>query len=104
MLRGLVRVWLFFDVGFAKSECHGEAVGAVAVGLKAISGTESVFGRSVLLEADRGSRVPRALLRPLLSAVYFAFLPQRYMVKARVQAKPPTCCTDYVLFADAAPA
>ena len=50
-----------------------------------------------------GSRVPRALLRPLLTAICFAFVPQKYLVKARVQAEPPTCWGDHVLFADAAP-
>ena len=50
-----------------------------------------------------GNRVPRALLRPLLTAICFAFVPQKYPVRARVQAKPPTCWGDHVLFADAAP-
>ena len=51
---------------------------------------------------DHGT-AERALLRPLLSAICFAFVLQRYMMKARVQAEPPVCWSEYVLFADAAP-
>ena len=73
------------------------------MGLKTVGVIESLYGWRILLEAHGGSRVPRALLCPLLNAICFAFVPQRYPVKARVQAEPPTCWGAHVLFADAAP-
>ena len=89
-------------------EGNGKTAGSVGVGLKAVGRPKSFFGRGILLEAHGGgggggSRVPRALLRPLLTTICFAFVPQRYMMKARVQAEPPAYWSEYVLFADAAP-
>ena len=72
------------------------------MGLKAIGGIESLSAAYCWKQAGR-SRVPRALLRPLLTAICFAFVPHRYIVKARVQVEPPTCWGAHVLFADAAP-
>ena len=36
-------------------------------------------------------------------AICFAFVPQRYSDKTRIQAEPPACWRDRVLFTDAAP-
>ena len=87
-------------VGSIEQERNGEAAGSPGVGVKAIGGTEPIFSWCLLLET-RG--VPRALLRPLLIAICFAFVPQKYPIKARVQAEPPSCWGEHVLFADAAP-
>ena len=73
------------------------------MGLKAVGRSPFLAGAYCWKHAG-GSKVPRALLRPLLTAICFAFVPQRYAVKARVvQAEPPSCWSSYVLFADAAP-
>ena len=88
-------------VGSVEQERNGEVAGSPGVGLKAAGGTKPVFSWCLLLETRGGQW--GALLWPLLTAICFAFVPRRYPLKAWVQAEPPSCWGEHVLFADATP-
>ena len=99
MLRGLVRLWLLLVLGLLNRKGMERLPGWLEWALRPTAGLSPFLARAYA----RGSRVPRALLRALLTAICFAFVPQRYTVKPRVQTQPPTCWSEYVLFANAAP-
>ena len=103
MLRGLVRVWLLLVLGLLNRKGMERLLGRLEWALRPLAGLSLFLAGAYCWKHAGGSRVPRALLRPLLTSICFAFVPQRYVMKARVQAKPPACWSEYVLFADAAP-
>ena len=103
MLRGLVRLWLLLVPGLVNRKCMERLLGWLEWALRPSAGLSLFLARPYYWKHAGGSWVPRALLRPLLIAICFAFVPERYPVKAQVQAQPPTCCSAYMLFADGAP-
>ena len=102
MLRGLVRLWLLLVLGLLNRKAMERLLGRLEWALKPSMGFSPFLAGAYCWKHAGGSRVPRALLRPLLTAICFAFVPQRYTVKATVQAEPLTRSDSHVLFADAA--
>ena len=102
MLRGLVRLWLLLVLGLLNRKGMERLLGRLEWALRPSVGLSPFLAGAYCWKHAGGSRVPRALLRPLLTAICFAFVPQKYPVKARVQVEPPTYWGDHVLFADAA--
>ena len=103
MLRGLVRFWPLLVLGLLNRKGMERLLGRLVWALRPTAGLSPFLAGAYRCRHAGGSRVPRALLRPLLTAICFFFVPQRYTIRARVQAQPPTCWSEYVLFADAAP-
>ena len=103
MLMGLVRLWLLLVLGLLNRKGMERMLGRLEWALRPSARLSPFLAGAYCWKHARCGRVPRALLRPLLTAICFAFVPQRYAVKARVQAEPPICWGDYVLFIDAAP-
>ena len=103
MLIGLVRLWLLLVLGLLNRKGMERLLGQLEWALRLSAGLSPFLAGAYCWKHAGLSRVPRALLCPLLAAICFAFVPQRYRVKARVQAEPLTCWGAYVLFADAAP-
>ena len=103
MLRGLVRLWLLSLLGLLNRKGMERLLGRLEWALRPSAGLSPLLAVAYYWKHARGSRIPRALMRPLLTTICFAFVPQRYMVKARVQVEPPICWSGHVLFADAAP-
>ena len=104
ILRGLVRLWMLLVLGLLNRKGMERLLGGLEWALRPSAGRSPFLAGAYCWKHAGGSRVPRVLMRPLLTAICFAFVPRRYMVKARVQARPPTCSSGYVLFVDAAPA
>ena len=106
MLRGLVRLWLLLVLGLLNGKGMERLLGRLEWALRPSAGLSPFLAGAYCWKhtggGGGGSRVPRALLRPLLTTICFAFVPQRYMMKARVQAEPPAYWSEYVLFTDAA--
>ena len=102
MLRGLVRLWLLLMLRLLHRKGMERLMGCLEWGLRPSLGLTPFLAGAYCWKHAGGSRFPCALLRPLLTAICFAFVPQRYTVKARVQAEPPACWSEYVLFVDAA--
>ena len=103
MPRGLVRLWLPLVLGLLSRKGMERPLGRLEWALRPSAGMSPFRAEAYCWKDTGGSRAPRALLHPLLTAICFAFVPQRYALKARVQAEPPTCWSANVLFADAAP-
>ena len=91
MLGGLVRLWLPLVLGRLNRKGMERLLGHLDWALRPSAGLSPFLAGAYCWKHAVGSRVPRALLRPLLTAICFAFVPRRYTVKAKVQAEPPTC-------------
>ena len=89
MLRGLVRVWLLLVLGLLNRKGMERLLGRLEWAFRPSEGLSPFLAGAYCWKHAGGSRVPRALLRPLLTAICFAFVPQRYMMKAGVQADTP---------------
>ena len=103
MLRGLVRLWLLLVLGLLNRKGMDRLLGRLEWALRLSAGLSPFLADAYCWKHAGGSRVPRALLRPLLTTICFAFVPHKYPVRPRVQAEPPTCWGDHVLSAEAAP-
>ena len=103
MLRGLVRLWLLLLLGLLNRKGMQRLLGRLEWTLRPSAGLSPFVAGAYCWDHLKGNSVRRALLRPLLTAICVAFVPEGYMVKGMVQAEPPTCSSDYVLFADVAP-
>ena len=103
MLRGLVRLWLLLVLGLLTRKGMERLPGRLEWVLRPSAGLSPFVAGAHCWKHGGGSRVPRALMRPLLTTICFAFVPRQYVAKARVQAEPQTCWCGYILFADAAP-
>ena len=106
MLRGLVQLWLLLVLGLLNRKGMERLLGRLEWALRPSAGLSPFLAGAYCWKHRRGGggrRVPRALLRPLLTAICFAFVPWKYPIKARVQAEPPSCWGEHVLLADAAP-
>ena len=99
MLRGLVRLWLPLMLGLLNRKGMERLLGRLQWALRPSAGLSPFPAGAYCWKHAGLSRVPRALLCPLLAAICFGFVPQRYRVKARVQAEPLTCWGACVLFA-----
>ena len=91
MLRGLVRLWLLLVLGLLNRLGMERLLGRLEWALRPSAGLSPFVAGAYCWKHTGGSRVPRALLRPLLTAIWFAFVPQKYPIKARVRAEPPSC-------------
>ena len=91
MLRGLVRLWLLLVSGLLNRKGMERLLGRLEWALWPSAGLSPFLAGAYSWKHAWGIRGPRALLRPLLTAICFAFVPQKYPVKAKVQAEPPTC-------------
>ena len=89
MLRGLVRLWLLLVLGLLNRKGMERLLGPLEWALRPSAGLGPFLAGAYCWKHAGGSRVPRALLRPLLTTICFAFVPQKYPVKAMVQAEPP---------------
>ena len=103
MLRGLVRLWLLLVLGLLNRKAMERLVGRLEWALRPSAGLSPFLAGTDCWKHAGGSRVPRALWRPLLTAICFVFVTQKYLIKARVLAEPPSCWGGHVLFANAAP-
>ena len=84
MLRGLVRLWLLLVLGLLNRKGMKRLLGCLEWALTPSAGLSPFLGGAYCWKHLGGSRVPRALWRPLLTAICFAFVPQKYPIKARV--------------------
>ena len=82
MLRGLVRLWLVLVLGLLNRKGMERLLGRLEWALRPLAGLSPGLAGACCWKHAGGSRVPRALLRPLLTAMCFAFVQRRYKVKA----------------------
>ena len=82
ILRGLVRLWLLLVLGLLNRKGMERLLGRLEWALRPSAGLSPILAGAYCWKHAGGSRVPRALLRPLLTAISFALVPQRYAVKA----------------------
>ena len=75
MLRGLVRLWLLLVLGLLNWKGMERLLGRLEWALRPSAGLSPFLARAYCWKHAGGSRVPRALLRPLLTAICFAFVP-----------------------------
>ena len=102
MLRGLVRLWLLLVLGLLNRKGMERLLGRLEWALGPSVGLNPLLGGAYFWKHTGGRRVLRALLRRRLTAICFAFVPHKYPIRARVQAEPPSCWGEHVLFVDAA--
>ena len=91
MLRGLVRLWLLLVLGLLNRKGMERLLGRLEWALRPSASLGLFFVGVYYWKHAGGSQVLRALLRPLLTTICFAFVPKQYTVKAWVQAQPLAC-------------
>ena len=77
--------------------------GEVGVGFASAGRNSPVFGGGERWQLYGEEKVPLSVMRPLLTAVVFAVLPQRYAGDPYVWRRPPCSVQDFIIFADGAP-
>ena len=88
MLRGLVRLWLLLVLGLLNRKGMERLLGPLEWALRPSAGLSPFLVGAYHWKHAGGRSVPRPLLRPLLTVICFAVVPQKHPIKARVQAKP----------------
>ena len=78
-------------------------LGRLEWALRPQGGTAPFLAGAYRWKLSGEQRVPLSLLRPLLTAVVFAVLPQCYAGQQYVWRGPPCSVQDFIIFADAAP-
>ena len=97
MLRGLVRLWLLLVLGLLNRKGMERLLARLEWALRPSAGLSPFLAGAYCWKHAGGGRVPRALLRPLLTAICFAFVPQKYPVKARRSPRPAGGTMFYLL-------
>ena len=66
-------------------------------------GTAPFLAGAYRWKLSSGDQLPAALIRPLLTAVVFAVLPEDFATQSHVWRGPPASVEGNILFVDAAP-
>ena len=103
MVTALLRSWLRLRLGLVRRRGFERFLWRLEWALRPQGGTAPFLAGAHRWKLSGQQRVPLSLVRPLLTAVVFAVLPQCYAGQPYVWRGPPCLVQDFIIFADAAP-
>ena len=103
MVTALLRSWLRLRLGLMRRKGFERFLGRLEWALRPQGGTAPFLAGAYRWKLSGEQRVPLSLVRPLLTVVVFAVLPQCYAGQPYVWRGPPCSVQDFIIFADAAP-
>ena len=103
MVTALLRSWLRLRLRLMRRKGFERFLGRLEWALRPQGGTAPLLARAYGWMLSGEQRVPLSPVRPLLTAVVFAVLPQCYAGQPYVWRGPPCSVQDFIIFADAAP-
>ena len=103
MVAALLRGWLRLRLGLMRRKGFERFLGRLEWALRPQGGTAPFLAGAYRWKLSAEQKVPLSLVRPLLTAVVFAVLPQCYAGHPHVWRGPPCSVHDFIIFADATP-
>ena len=103
VVTALLRSWFGLRLGLMRRKGFERFLGRLEWALRPQGGTALSLAGAYRWKLSGEQRVPLSLVRPLLTAVVFAILPQCYAGQPYVWRGPPCLVQDFIIFANAAP-
>ena len=103
MVAALLRSWLRLRLGLMRRKGFERFLGRLEWALRPQGGTAPFLAGAYRWKFSGDQKVPLSLMRPLLTAVVFAVLPQCYAGHPCVWRGLPCSVHDFIMVADAAP-
>ena len=103
LLTGLFLLWLRLVIGDLSRKGMERLLGRLEWALRSASGGSAFLAGGYRWKHSSASRVNKRLIKPLLTAICFAFVPQSYFRCPKIQLLPAWAWRDFVVFVDAGP-
>ena len=103
MVTASLRSWLRLRLGLMSRKGFERFLGRLEWALRPQGGTAPFLAGVCMWKLSGEQKVPLCLVRPLLTAVVFAVLPQWYASHPHVWRGPPCSVQDFIIFTDASP-